>query len=432
MKHLALFIALFSFNPLVFSQDSIIIKTEIDTFSQANYEGQFDYVFARKEPKKQLFKSGILGFYANNGAGELFAYERKIAKDVSLHFSVNTLNRGLIIVGNGRLLSNKEEADSITIYESKPSFAFSIEPRWYFNMRKDIARGLIANNFHGSYIGLRTSYEIEVSAENNYRYLKDSSLFATPKNEYNTYISSELCIGIQRRILKYQYIDFGIGTGFRTRITTQIPTDQNRTQWIFNYRLAYGFLLNKVSKNTANGARCEALRCFEEERSMWKIGLNNLVTELNQRKFSGILSVAYEQKIPKTMWSVETSLNIGGNLYSNATESIPKYDSKYGFSVGVMPRYYYDKKREISKGKSADNLLGTYLGAKLTYGQSERFDNLQVQYADAALIWGWQQRLLKHLYYDLSIGYVFSGTKIKQEIMHSNGMNFNFSLGLAF
>jgi hypothetical protein len=431
MKYLTLFIALFSFNSIAFSQDSITIKTEVDTFSQANYEGQFDYVFARKEPKKQLFKTGILGYSVGSDV-EFFAYEKKISKDMSLHFSFNTLSQGEILLGNGRLLSNRGTEDTITVYESKPSFAFSIEPRWYFNMKKDIAKGLIANNFHGSYIGLRTSYEIEVSSEKEYRYLKDSSLYVTPKDEYNTYISSELCIGIQRRILKYQYIDFGIGTGFRTRITTQIPTDQKRTQWIFNYRLAYGFLLNKVSKTATNGAKCEALRCFEEERSMWKIGLNNLINEFNQRKFSGILSIAYEQKIPKTMWSVETSLAIGGNLYSKTVESVPKYDNRYGFTIGVMPRYYHDQRRDIAKGKSADNLSGIYLGAKLTYGQTERFDNLQVQYADAALIWGWQQRLLNHLYYDLSLGYLFSRAKIKQEVSYSNGLNFNFSLGLAF
>ncbi len=430
MRYLFLIITLFNFNLIVFSQDSISVRTEIDTFSQSNYEGQYDYVFARKEPKKQLFKSGIISMYATGG-GELFAYERKISKDMSLHFSVNTLSRG-ILFGNGRLLSNELSEDSIRVYESKPSFAFSVEPRWYFNMKKDIANGLIANNFHGSYVGLRASYEIEVSRENEYRYLKDSSLFITAKNEYNTYISSELCIGVQRRILKYQYVDFSIGTGFRRRITTQIPTELNRTQWIFNYRLAYGFLLNKISKTKTNGAKCEALRCFEEEHSMWKIGLSNLITEFNQRKFSGILSVAYEQKIPKTMFSVETSLAIGGNLYSKTVESVPNYDNKYGFAIGVMPRYYYNKKKEIAKGKSADNLSGTYLSVKLNYGQAERLDKLQVEYFDAALIWGWQQRLLKHFYYDFSVGYFFSQTKIQQNINTSNGMNFNFSLGLAF
>ena len=50
MKYLILIITLFSFNSIVFSQDSVSVKTEIDTFSPANYEGQFDYVFARKEP----------------------------------------------------------------------------------------------------------------------------------------------------------------------------------------------------------------------------------------------------------------------------------------------------------------------------------------------------------------------------------------------
>lgn len=431
MKYFILIISLFSFTTKAFSQDSITIKTEIDTFNQSNYEGQYDYVFARKEPQKHMFKMGLFSYYGG-GSGELFSYERKVFKDISIHLSINSL-RKLIGFGNTRFLSSRQSGDTITIYESQPSFGFSVEPRWYFNMKKDMAKGLVANNFHGSYIGLRASYEIETSPEYNIRYGKDSSAIISPKNEYNKYISSELCFGIQRRILHWQYIDFGIATGIRTRIKTQIPTDQKRTQWIFNYRLTYGVLLNNIfTKTKGNGAKCDALRCFEEEKSMWKFGVMNLIAQLNERQFSGIFSAAYERKIPKTMFSVETSVAIGGNLYAKSVKSVPKYDNKYSFSVAIMPRYYYDLKKEIAKGQSADNLSGAYLGLKAEYGTAQRLDNLQVQSANATFIWGLQQRLLKHLYYDFSIGYYLSAEKARAEIKNSRGVSFNFSLGLAF
>ena len=91
MKNLILIICLLNLNTIAFSQDSIKIRTEIDTFNKSNYEGQFDYVFARKEAKKYLLKSGILNALSG-GNLELLSYEKKIHEDISLHFSVNMPN----------------------------------------------------------------------------------------------------------------------------------------------------------------------------------------------------------------------------------------------------------------------------------------------------------------------------------------------------
>jgi hypothetical protein len=431
MKYLFLIIALFSFNSIAFSQDSITVKTVIDTFNQSNYEGQFDYVFARKEPKKQLFKSGILGFLTGAYC-ELLSYERKMNQDMSIHLSANIGGDGLY--RNNRLLTNSFGGTDTSLRRSRTFLNIAIEPRWYFNMKKDIKNGLIANNFHGSYIGFRTSY----SDENdpyfipNVKFNKDSSFSTvggTPLR--NHFISNELCIGSQRRILRFQYIDFGIGTGIKTRIKTEFPTDEKPIQWIVNYRLSYGFVLNTSIKNKNNSAKCEALHCFEEEKSMWKIGLSNLVSRLNQKQFSGILSAAYEQKIPNTMLSLEGNLAIAGNAHSKES-SFSRNDSRYAFRVGVMPRYYYELKKKIAQGKSANNLSGNYFGLKLDYDRAEKFNSLQTQSFDATLLWGSQQRILKHLFYEFWVGYDFLIEKTKFETKDSHGASFNFSLGLAF
>jgi hypothetical protein len=428
MKYLIFIITFFSVTTRLFSQDSINVRTEIDTFKQSNYEGQFDYVFSRKEPQKQLFKSGILNALSG-GHSEMFSYERKIGEDISLHFSLNMLKS--LGLSTDRILG-RDITDSTT-YESEPRLGFSFEPRWYFNMKRDIKNGLNANNFHGSYLGLRTSFEIETSPINNVRSNSDStSFFSTPQNDYNHYISNELCFGIQRRILKYQYIDFGISTGIRTRIRTEIPTEQRQTQWIFNYRLAYGFLLNGSSKGKNNAAKCDALRCFEEEHSMLKIGLSNLINQLNERRFTGILSIAYEQKIPKTQFSIESSISIGGNLHTKSDTKVSKFENKYGFIIGVMPRYYYDLKKRIAKGESADNLSGGYFGVKFDYSQAKWYSNLKEQSVGTTFLYGSQQRILQHLGFDWWVGYGTLWNKANTESFSWGVFSANLSLNLAF
>jgi hypothetical protein len=434
MKYLLIIITLFSFNSMAFSQDSISVRTEIDTFSPANYEGQYDYVFARKEPKTQLFKTGILGFQTGESF-ELFAYERKINQDMSIHLSMNI--RGIGSSYKSSRLLNNSFGERDTSFRSSEGFVnIAIEPRWYFNMKKGIKSGLIANNFHGSYISLRTSYGLENDPYfiPDWKFNKDSSFATTSFNDMpkrNHFISNELCFGIQRRILRFQYIDFGIGTGIRTRIKTNFPTDEKRMQWIFNYRLSYGFVLDGFKKKKNNAARCEALHCFEEEKSMWKIGLSNLITRFNQKQFSGILSAAYEQKIPNTMFSLEGNVAVAGNAHARGY-SFSKNDNRYAVRVGVMPRYYYELKEKIAQGKSANNLSGNYLGLKLDYDRAQKFDNLQSQSFDATLLWGSQQRILKHLFYEFWVGYDFLFEKTKLETSESHGMTLNFSLGLAF
>jgi hypothetical protein len=433
MKYLILIITALCIDNQAFSQDSIKVRTEIDTFSKANYEGQYDYVFARKEPQKQMLKSGIIGILAN-GNTELLAYERKISDDISLHFSLNGLKGGgLLSSENSKIVGNTFDTVNDTVYyESKPSLGFSFEPRWYFNMKRDIKNGLIANNFHGSYVGFRTSFETENSPLTNTRFLKDSSAIITGRSEHNYYISNELCFGIQRRILKYQYIDFSFGTGIRTRIRTQIPTDQKQTQWVFNYRLAYGFILFGTSMTKNNVAKCDALRCFEQEKSMLKIGLSNLISQLNERQFTGILSIAYERKIPKTQFSIESSVAIGGNLHTKPDEKVSKSENKFGFVVAIMPRYYSDQKRLIAKGEQADNLSGTYWGLKLDYCKAQRFDNEKIQSSSASLVWGTQQRILQHLNFDWWVGYGALAEKIQAKTDVRAILAMNLSLNLAF
>jgi hypothetical protein len=144
------------------------------------------------------------------------------------------------------------------------------------------------------------------------------------------------------------------------------------------------------------------------------------------------LSVAYEQKIPKTQLSIESSITIGGNLHAKPDSKVSKFENKYGIGIGIMPRYYYDLKRKIAKGESANNLSGNYVGIKLDYAKSQQFDNLKVQSSSTTFLWGSQQRILKHLSYDFWFGMGTLWNKAAKESFSWGSFNSNLALNYVF
>ena len=164
---------------------------------------------------------------------------------------------------------------------------------------------------------------------------------------------------------------------------------------------------------------------------MWKFGLTNLITELNERLLAGTVAIAYEQKIPKTAFSVETSLAVNGNI-NKKKSFVSKNDNKYALNIGIMPRYYYDLRKRIAGGKSADNLSGDYFGAKFDYTTAQKIDDLKVQSKGVTLLWGSQQRILKRLNFDFWIGYRVASEKANKISKISRGLAFDFALQLAF
>jgi hypothetical protein len=387
MKNLILILCLFSFITKAFSQDSVKVRTEVDTFKQFNYEGQFDYVFSRKEPKKQLFKLG-----GKIGLFEL-AYERKITKDVSINFSLNTY------FSSGGLITTSRIRDSSSFIYIINNFSFGIEPRWYYTMKRDIKNGLISDNLNGNYIGLRIRTGIT------------KSIYGLEYN--NSYTSAELTWGMQRRILRNQYFDFSIGAGINHNSNTfnEFGSNRNPNVGLFNYRFTYGFILdNNLFKN--NAPNCEALRCLEEEKSLWKKSIN-AIGFVDDRGYFVNLGIAYEQKINNSQWSIEAELNpYFGNIKIGSINT-----KTSGISFQLTPRLYWTLNKRIAKGESANNLSGKYVGLSVNYGQTKTgfsISNNATINGDFVSIFktlsfipilGYQKRLLKHLYLDVNAGY---------------------------
>jgi hypothetical protein len=407
MKNLILIISFLCLNTSAFSQDSIKIRTEIDTFTKANYEGQFDYVFARKEAKKQLFKLGAMA-NGNNSYIEL-AFEKKIAKDASLNFILSNTNYGDMIENFGGSFTN--------------FLKFGIEPRWYYTMKKDIKNGLISDNLNGNYVGLRTN--INYSDNHN----------GPQSLGFN--LISELTWGIQRRILRNQYIDINAGIGVNHRFNKLNAdgkeTSQNRA--LFNYRFTYGFILDDNLFKKKAAPNCEALRCFEEEKSLWKVGLNKGLAA----NLGGIVtdwSIANERKINNSAWSIETKLGIFAQQFKNDKFPTAQY---FGANVELMPRFYWDLNKRIAKGESANNLSGKYVGLSMNYGmanyrttENNKIANYRLNSASIVPVIGFQKRLLNHLYIDANVGYGVFYKKNALGWQKKNDLFGNFAFGLSF
>jgi hypothetical protein len=435
MKYLIFIIAFFCINSMAFSQDSITIKTELDTFTKANYEGQFDYVFARKEARKQLFKMG--GMINKNSSYIEFAYERKLTTNFSINASlINTIEGDLIDNIASKVKLNTEFNPTLTSIVK-----VGIEPRWYYTMKKDIKNGLISDNLNGNYVGIRT-------------YIDYDKHFGIPElNSYN--LSHELTWGMQRRILHNQYFDFNIGAGYyyrsnnltgnSTTIGTTTINTRDPDKWILNYRFTYGFILDKNLLKKNKEVNCDALRCFEEEKSLWKIGMSNAIAATEQGATTE-LSISNETKINNSQWSIETKLGILGDFYNSQ-----KYEFKseyYRIGLQITPRFYWDLNKRIAQGKSGNNLSGKYFGLSInnelvkyryTYSNPSSTPNssgnLQIKSFSIAPNIGYQKRLLNHLYMDANIGYKATSFYNEDQKLGSfwrNGLSANFTFGLSF
>jgi hypothetical protein len=386
MKFKTLIIVFLCFSKLLFSQDSLRVETVVDSsFSPPQYVGAYDYVFTMKEPRRQLFKINIA--MGPSILREGFSYEQKIGKAFSLQANLELIREQNTAKGlESFLFKEAESLDTINFSSQK---RFNIEPRWYFNMKRDMREGLIADNLNGSYIGMKVGNEW-------WRGYDDKTLKR---------LTTELVYGFQRRILTNQYIDFNIGLGYGFG-------ESNWSSWILNYQLNYGVLFDKRSWGE-KPKNCDALQCFEEENKLLKIDILNLVQSLTENGYSGTTSIEYERKIGHSVWSVNSEVQLGYDNSKNIGNQ-NKRSIGYQFKIAAEPRVYFQLKERIANGESANNLSGNFFGLNLGFTNSEKtitnkflpandaYDHQR--FVSAAFVFGNQTRLLNQLFLGYRMG----------------------------
>jgi hypothetical protein len=133
---------------------------------------------------------------------------------------------------------------------------------------------------------------------------------------------------------------------------------------------------------------------------------------MKKKSISSTTKIDYERKIATSSFSINTSAILG---FSKSIDT-----KGYSIQAGVEPRFYYSLKKNIAKGKSANNLSGAYFSFLFNgaFGNGEylnawnskdsTFQTLKWKTNGFTIIpkWGIQKRLFKNGFVDFSVNFM--------------------------
>ncbi|OUJ73406.1 hypothetical protein BXP70_13400 [Hymenobacter crusticola] len=159
------------------------------------------------------------------------------------------------------------------------------------------------------------------------------------------------------------------------------------------------------------------LRVQEEQRSLWKLGLNNLQPNTNAlgdgtRYTRYGLHLAYEHKLRDPAWSVLGEISPA--ISSFRPEATTKTRQRLDLQVQAAGRYYYNRERRLLLGKNVGNFSANYFSLALNAGLGQesretahflyRNSGRRFATADVALLYGLQRRLGRRGFVDVNTG----------------------------
>ena len=400
-------------------------------------------IFRQDQPVRSMWKWNVAALTPLNAARETPTYwatnfaftewpfefqltwERKLSRAFSVSAGITGILYGKNVYDEGLFL---------------PYWDVRVEPRWYYQLGRRIREGRQADNLSANYIGLEARYgRVDLSR----------ALTTTSKYDKTTIA---LNWGIQRRLLNWGYFDLGYGIGLAH---TPASTDHPHYTALFSQRrLQIGLAAISPRSAPGSGNYCDALRCFQEDRRLWKIDLLNLLgfsADNYDHSFSIQPSIALEQKIGASPFSVQA--DISGKFFYVALNKKynPSGSAQYGAgaSAAAQFRWYYLMRQRIARGRSGNNLSGLYAGLRVGadwqadyFSGMHYFSENQVgsfHSISAAPILGVQFRFLRRGYVDLFGGlgltartsnYLYSTTPIiKEQNLEAVG---GLRVGLAF
>lgn len=394
----------------LFSQTETIEYTqETEFFEEQQFANAQDFVFQTFEETSSLFKLDLTGLILRppSFSSIQYRFQNSIRLDYERKFgqafSLNT--------GTRLSYTYRSTADNIFYIGGRQlNITLEVQPRWYFKMKKKIAKGESANNLSGDYIGFGVEFWY---ARGNYQFNYRRG-------------SIGLKYGIQRRIFGKGFIDLQFGPSFssyRYSYQTELSTNDEKSKYFwFASQVRLGVVLGKPTLSLDASKRCDVFQCFTERKRMFKIDFLNLLnmTLSGLRSFSGSLPIGYEQKFAQYFsWVSEINTSYTYSriaIFSIDPDSIGQitfgnYSLNLRFSFNNELRFYYDLKKRIANGKSANNLSGNYFALKFNltdflekatgkpFGVNE---NIQLTIAP---IWGLQRTIFKRGYINYSVGF---------------------------
>lgn len=159
------------------------------------------------------------------------------------------------------------------------------------------------------------------------------------------------------------------------------------------------------------------LRVQQEQRSLWKLGLNNFL--LSSTSFGPDsyytrygFHLAYERQLGSPAWSGLAEVSPALTRYRPEFSA----DSRQQLSIRTQlaGRYYYNRESRLRRGRNVGSFSANYLAAALGAGLGREAhetpfffylnNNRQLVTADVALLYGLQRRLGRYGFLDVNTG----------------------------
>ncbi|MEO1518634.1 MAG: hypothetical protein AAFV95_26710 [Bacteroidota bacterium] len=421
LRSIALLFSLFLFSN-VWAQ-TVEYGEEKGSFQEQQFVDAYDYLFMTKEPAKSLFKLNLVNSLPNTTViGQDFVtpldlrmtfgltFEQKLSNVLSVNFSVIPFYQRIVYI------------NFLELPDNDFSLGFTLEPRWYYDMRKRILQSRSANNLSGNYLGLRLGG------------FWDSSILPDDSNILNLdRIMAQFQIGQQRRIFKRAFFDISASLGtLRRRVYTNRDFTEYFHKWSFLYGLevSLGMAIGGEVNKAPDAVHCDAFRCHIEERSMLKIGLLRLLSGSSTNGFNGEIDLEYEHKLGYSSWSMTYS-GVLDYFISTNVDDTPGDVIRTGYSLGFAPRWYYNLKKRIAKGKTANNLSSNYFTLSTSFSSraisnfgGEKFRDYQIAVVPA---WGVQRRFFNRGYFDYKVGFGPATDRRRWDLTEESPSYFNRS-----
>ena len=443
MKKINLFLVVLLICQLGNAQTTTTIQVteENGTFEQQGIFPIKDCFLCTQGDVNRLFKFGYSNLSAihqplTDYAGSmtylpsfLVGYEQKIATG----FSINSQLEWSHLRRKEELLEDiKVEAPSLYQYNSSSfkNFSLSIEPRWYFQKKQQIKAGQSGNNLNGTYIGLQLSNHWWTNG--TYTTHQEGP---TNSQSYDHKGSNQVALinlGWQQDFFDRSFVNFRLGTGIshNTQVLSSLSSSNGETvaiptlskwKWALNYQVTWGGIIGK--KNKEETPTDNFIEYYEEAKDMWKVDLFNLFQGLNEKGAIGRLHIAYEYKLSKSQFSLESGLQY---LYSFNSET-NQFDDQFVFQF--EPRFYYRLRKDTRKGLAANNLSSMYLGLVNQWNISGASLSRRKNNYNYDVTWGAQFRFVGQLYGDVRMGL---GLQDMINDVSDYPLFYDFRLGFAF
>lgn len=382
------------------------ISTETGTLEQQTVETETDRLFGVKTPARWMVNIGLKPYYPvyNN-----FINDANATPPIGIEVKISPSFSTGLKYGYGW-----QSGGGIFAYDAH-IHTLQLEQRWYPQMAKKIQAGTGANNFSGTYLGLRTG--VQYIFQNEWTFRDDLGNVYTRGGNYVNQWQTEIRYGIQSRIRKHGLFDYSAGLTFNHYPNIQNSTQQSASSIGLNQEFRIGLALFERSEKTDySGSYCGVLRCFDDNRRMFKVNTLNLLNVFYQKYSQSNLgfaikpNIAVEQKFGSAPFSVEAETDVNftnGSLNDKAT-----IFRAYSLSGAAGLRWYYNQPKRIAAGRAGNNLSGPFLAVRGKYeysanranilnaGEQKTITNSQTLH----LLWGYQLRIFKHGYAAFRIG----------------------------